>query len=269
MKEVAKNVIQATGLRRQHVAAARMYCERHWLATTANAQAINARTKGRILCYHSVGQSASGVNDVKPDQFRRQIELALRSGFRFVPPARIAETGGDPKDLAITFDDAWASVLSEASPILREYNIPWLLFVVTSWSDHKSNWARESILSWPELDRLAADGAQIGSHSVTHPDFSLIERGQMIDELSGSRETIRQRLGFAPTAFAIPYGQSMNWPPAAGEIARSVGYESVYAQAEQTRPIETIPRTFVTRFDGDRIFNALLRGAYDRWEEWV
>jgi peptidoglycan/xylan/chitin deacetylase (PgdA/CDA1 family) len=269
MNSTLKKIIHAVGLRREHVAAARMYCERHWLATTANARAVNARTTGRILCYHSVGQSASGVNDVGPEQFRRQIEMALHLGFRFVSPTHIAQTGGDPRELAITFDDGWTSVLRKAAPILRDYNIPWLLFVVTSWSDQKSNWAKEHILPWLDIERLMAEGAQIGSHSVTHPDFAQIEEARMIDELGGSRETIRQRLGLAPTAFAIPYGQSMNWPLTADRAARNTGYDTVYAQAEDTRPSNTLPRTFVTRFDGDRIFRALLSGAYDRWEEWV
>jgi peptidoglycan/xylan/chitin deacetylase (PgdA/CDA1 family) len=268
MKKALKKIIRATGIRRPHVAAARMFCERHLLAATTSAKS-RVRSAGRVLCYHSIGQAASGVNDVRPEQFRRQIELALRSGFRFVPAAQIARTGGGPTDLAITFDDGWTSVLSKAAPILRGYGIPWLLFVVTSWSDHQSAWAKEFILPWRDIDRLMAQGAQIGSHSVTHPDFASIERAQMIDELGGSRETIRQRLGFAPTAFAIPYGQSMNWTSEADEIAREAGYEAVYAQAEETRPSGTVPRTFVTRFDGDRIFNALLRGAYDRWEEWI
>lgn len=171
-------------------------------------------------------------------------------------------------DLAITFDDGWTSVLSEAAPILRDYGIPWLLFVVTSWSDHQSAWAKEFILPWRDIDRLMAQGVQIGSHSVTHPDFALIQRNQVVDELYGSRDIILRRLGFAPVAFGIPYGQSTNWTPAAAESAREAGYETVYAQAEETRPSGTVPRTFVTRFDGDRIFNALLRGAYDRWEEW-
>jgi peptidoglycan/xylan/chitin deacetylase (PgdA/CDA1 family) len=268
MEKVLKKIVRATGLQRRRVAAARMFCERHLVATTS-AKSTRARSTGRILCYHSIGQAATGVNDVRPKQFCRQIELALRSGFRFVPPAQIARTGGSPMDLAITFDDGWTSVLSDAAPILRDYGIPWLLFVVTSWSDHQSAWAKESILPWRDIDRLMAQGAQIGSHSVTHPDFALIERNQMIDELCGSRDSILQRLGFAPADFGIPYGQSMNWPPVAGEIAREAGYETVYAQAEETRPNGTIPRTFVTRFDGDRIFNALLRGAYDDWEEWV
>jgi len=242
-----------------------MYFERQWLATTTTA----SRSIGRILCYHSIGQAAAGVNDVKPEQFRRQIELALHLGFRFVPAVQIARIGSTPVDLAITFDDGWTSVLSKAAPILHDYGIPWLLFVVSSWSDHQSTWAQESILPWREVEHLMAMGVQIGSHSATHPDFGSIERAQMIDELCGSRDVIKRRLGFAPSSFAIPYGQSMNWPPLAGEIAREAGYEIVYAQAEATRPNGTIPRTFVTCFDHDRIFSALLRGAYDRWEEWV
>jgi hypothetical protein len=47
----------------------------------------------------------------------------------------------------------------------------------------------------------------------------------------------------------------------ADELASEAGYQFAYVQAEDTRPSETIPRTFVTRFDGDRIFNALVRGA--------
>jgi peptidoglycan/xylan/chitin deacetylase (PgdA/CDA1 family) len=243
-----------------------MYCERHLLAATA---AWSTRSKGRILCYHSIGQAAAGVNDVKPEQFCRHIELALRSGFRFVPAERIAQGASSPMDLAITFDDGWTSVLSNAAPILQNYEIPWLLFVVSSWSDHCGAWAKEFILPWREIDQLMTKGAKIGSHSATHPDFGSIGKGQMMDELCGSREAIQRRLGFKPISFAIPFGQSMNWPALAGEFAREAGYEIVYAQAEQTRPNDTIPRTFVTCFDHDRIFKALLRGVYDRWEEWM
>ncbi len=269
MKKTLKRIIKATGLRRPHIAAARMFCERHSLAARAGARSTRVRSTGRILCYHSIGQAATGVNDVTPARFRRQIELALRSGFRFVPATEIARTGGGPKDLAITFDDAWSSVSSQAAPILRDYGIPWSVFAVTKWSDHVEPWSRDLILPWQELGRLMADGAEIGSHSVTHPDFGPLSRAQIVDELSSSRETIKQRLGVAPATFAIPFGQSLNWPPAASELAREAGYEFVYAQAEETRPSGTIPRTFVTCFDNDRIFSALLSGAYDRWEEWV
>ena len=78
-----------------------------------------------------------------------------------------------------------------------------------------------------------------------------------------------RRIGIKPDTFAIPFGQSANWTPEAGEIAKAAGYKVIFAQAEDTRPENTIPRTFVTKFDGDFIFNALLKGKFDRWEEWV
>ncbi|HML28744.1 MAG TPA: polysaccharide deacetylase family protein, partial [Hyphomicrobium sp.] len=110
---------------------------------------------------------------------------------------------------------------------------------------------------------------EIGSHSRTHPDFGSLEARYLTDELSGARKIIAERLGFAPTSFAIPLGQSMNWTAAAATAAREAGYEIIYAQAEETRPDDTVPRTFVTHFDDPRVFRALLDGVFDRWEEWV
>ena len=60
----------------------------------------------------------------------------------------------------------------------------------------------------------------------------------------------------------------MNWTPAAAVAARAAGYTTIYAQAEETRPDGTVPRTFVTSWDHDRIFRAALQGTFDRWEEW-
>ena len=266
MNKTLKRVVNRTGLQRKHVAAARMFGERHLLATIAGRR---ERQSGRILCYHSIGQPEMGVNDVTPGQFRRQIMLALNAGYRFVPASDIARTGGGPKDLAITFDDGLKSVQTHAAPILKEFAIPWSVFVVSKWSDQHHSWPKDFVLTWRDLEHLLADGAEIGSHSATHPDFGKIDRPQMVDELGNSRRAIERELGFTPQTFAIPLGQSMNWPQAAADAARETGYDIVYAQAEETRPRGTVPRTFVTRFDGDRVFRALLRGAYDRWEEWI
>jgi peptidoglycan/xylan/chitin deacetylase (PgdA/CDA1 family) len=266
MKKALKALAQTAGLQRHHVAAARMFCERQALARVSRTR---ARGRGRILCYHSVGQPSFGVNDVTPTLFRRHIELALEDGYRFVPARDIAATGGGDKDLAITFDDAATSVATAAEPILSEYKLPWTLFAVSSWSDHATTWARENLLTWNGLSDLLSKGAEIGSHSVSHPDFGRIEQDQIVDELELSRRAIEKHLGFAPETFAIPLGQSMNWTPAAHRAAEAAGYKIIYAQAEETRPEGTVPRTFVTRFDDDRIFRALLGGAFDRWEEWV
>ena len=265
-----KQIVKATGLRRRDLASARMCCERNVLATFETRFGLgDARSTGRILCYHSVGQPLWGVNDVSPRQFRRHLDLALRAGWRFVPASEIVRTGGGPKDLAITFDDGLKSVLTNAAPILAEYHVPWSLFVVSDWADGRQGWGPDVFLTWDDVAKLAAACVEIGSHSVTHPNFAWLDPAQTVDELGNSRRTIEQRLGIAPATFAIPLGQSKNWPEAAAAAAREAGYTTVYAQAERTHPHGTVPRTFVTAWDGDRIFRALLGGAFDRWEEWV
>jgi peptidoglycan/xylan/chitin deacetylase (PgdA/CDA1 family) len=267
MKQLVKQVVRGTGLRRSHLATARLCCERHLLATF-NSNRAGPRKVGRILCYHSIGQPAWGVNDVPVATFRKQIEFALNAGFEFVPASEIVLHGGKPKSLSITFDDGMKSVLEQGAPILAEYNIPWSIFIVSDWSDGEGSWPEGTFLNWKDVDRLAAAGAEIGSHSVTHPDFSTIEQSRIEDELGRSRDTIRSRIGIDPRSFAIPFGQSQNWPAIAAQAARRVGYDVVYAQAENTRPSHTVARTFITGFDGNRVFKAALDGAYDSWEEW-
>jgi peptidoglycan/xylan/chitin deacetylase (PgdA/CDA1 family) len=261
-----KTIARSAGLDRRRFAAARMCCERHVLASVGRQR---KRWIGRILCYHSVGQGEFGVNDVTPSQFRRHIELALANGYRFVPASEIVASGGQAKDLAITFDDGLRTVLTTALPILQDFGIPFSAFPVSEWSEGANEWARGKVMDWRDLEVLLNAGAELGSHSATHPDFGAIGEQQMIDELGGSRDLIQKRLGFAPKTFAIPMGQSTNWKEIAGKAAREAGYEVIFAQAEETRPQGTVARTFVTKFDGDRIFKSLLKGKYDYWEEWV
>ncbi len=260
-----KRAVRAFGVERRHLAGPRMILEREGMSVLGRRM---RRSGGRILAYHSVGQPMMKHNDVPPKLFRRQMEWAAAQGYRFVPASEIARTGGDPTDLAITFDDGLRSVMTEAAPILKDFAAPWSLFVVTDWSEGASPWATDEVLNWRDLERLAAAGVEIGSHSATHPDFGRLDAAAAREELCRSRAMIDARLGFMPTSFAIPLGQSVNWTPVAMREAKAAGYDLVYAQAEETRSAGTIARTFITGFDNMRVFSAALSGVFDRWEEW-
>lgn len=243
--------------------ASRLFADRHALASFGRD---SRRTGGRILCYHSIDQPRWGVNDVSTRRFQQQIESALESGYRFVPAAELVRTGGGPRDLSVTFDDGPRSVLTAAAPILASYDIPFSVFVVSGWSEDGLG---GDALSWAEVSRLADLGAEIGNHSATHPDFSRIPKDQAVEEIGAAQELIEERTGIRTSTFAIPWGQSGNWPAHAHQAALELGYEVIYAQAEESRAPGTVARTFVTRADSPRIFDALLRGRYDRWEEWI
>lgn len=257
------------GMRRAQIAAGRMYAERNLLAIGSVFGDRPARTTGRILCYHSSGTPAWGVNDVRPADLRRHVETALGMGYRFVAADEIRRTGSNDRDLAITFDDGLSSVAANAAPILREFQIPWTLFVVTGWADGTHNFGDGLLLGWREIESLATQGATIGSHSVTHRNFRHLTADEVQYELFESRRAIMDRTGIPATSFAIPFGQSVDWSPEATAAATAVGYEAIYAQSEYRRPPGTVARTFITRFDDERIFRAVLRGVFDSWEEWL
>lgn len=261
---VLRRLARACGVNRQRVNAVRIACERKALAVGGRR---HARTGGRILCYHSFGQPECGINDVDPNRFARQIDQALRLGYRFVPAAEIARGGGARTDLAITFDDGFKSVLTRAFPVLSERGIPWSFFVVPLWCDEATRDGTDQILNWRDIERLVASGADLGSHSMTHPDFGRLDETAAMAELGESRRLIQARLGVAPDSFAIPFGQARNWTAFSGRAASAAGYGTVYAQAEKTRPRGTVARTFVTQFDDALVFRALLDGAFDAWEE--
>jgi peptidoglycan/xylan/chitin deacetylase (PgdA/CDA1 family) len=262
--EALKGVARRTGVRRRHVASLRVAFDRYRLALIPRQKAA---PRGRILCLHSVGTPEWGFNDLTPARFERHLASALNDGFRFVAAEEIARTGGAPRDLALTFDDGLRSVAHNVAPVLKSMNIPWTLFVVTGWAGGRYPGDPDLVLGWREIRRLADDGVAIGSHSVTHPQFARIADGDARTELEVSRRAIESNIGVAPTSFAVPVGRRRDWTPAAQAMAAECGYELVYAATEDTRPAGTIGRTFVTGWDGDRLFRAALTGAFDRWEE--
>jgi peptidoglycan/xylan/chitin deacetylase (PgdA/CDA1 family) len=233
--------------------------------------ALAARAKGarqsRILAYHSVGTPAWGVNDITPRDFERHLQIAVDDGWSFATPAQVLAEPDRPL-LALTFDDGATSVLTNAAPVLRHHGIPATAFLVTGWADGQHPDGYDHVLDWRGVDALRAAGLTVASHSVTHPDFGRLPVGEARRELEVSRERIRQMLGEETGEFAIPFGQSRNWTPAAAQAAAEAGYPTVYAQAVNTRPAGTIARTFITRIDRPVLFRAALAGAYDNWEEW-
>lgn len=245
------------------VVAGRLGAERWGLALRPPAV---ART-GRILAYHSIGTPGWGVNDVRPADFERHLQLAVDEGWTFATPADVL-AHPERKQLAITFDDGVASVLTHAVPVLRQHGVPATMFAVTGWADGQRPEGHRDVLDWKGLTALQDAGMTLGSHSVTHPDFGLLTADAALRELAESRVRLEQALGLDVREFAIPFGQSRNWTAAAGAAALQVGYTTVYAQSVDPRPAGTVPRTFITRIDRPTIFRAALAGAYDGWEEW-
>ena len=179
------------------------------------------------------------------------------------------------RTFAVTFDDAYSSVFERAFPILRELGVPGTVFVPTradrdglrhwegiaEWST--SEWRDELHgTSWPELGELQASGWEIGSHTRSHPDLTLLEERMVAEELEGSRLDCEEALGEPPTSIAYPYGQVNRLIVKA---ASDAGYQvaaalSLSSGTFSEGQLMSWPRMSVYREDADIRFKAKLAG---------
>lgn len=57
------------------------------------------------------------------------------------------------------------------------------------------------------IARMIKEGHIVGNHSVTHPDFSTLSEAQIIEELKGFDDYIRENFGYSSLYFRNPQGK--------------------------------------------------------------
>jgi peptidoglycan/xylan/chitin deacetylase (PgdA/CDA1 family) len=185
---------------------------------------------------------------VTPDSFERQIAYLLAHGWRATTFTAAALAPPSERTLAITFDDAFASVKRYALPILSGLGAPATVFAPTAFMDGAPSLKWDGIdhwlgtaaepelapLSWNELGELAELGWEIGSHTCNHPHLPRLDDAALEQELHASRERCAERLGRSCTSIAYPYGDVD--ARVAGATAR-VGYSAGAALSGSLRQL--------------------------------
>ena len=117
--------------------------------------------------------------------------------------------------VALTFDDGMRSVLTEASPILKDYAAPAHIFITSDLMDSPELWPPAGqvdgvpgfeMLNWDEVGELQNARFSIDAHTRTHPDMRRLEKTQIIEECAHCNERIERYTGRRPEFFAYPFG---------------------------------------------------------------
>ena len=122
-----------------------------------------------ILVYHHVANDTPQSTSISPKTFRAHLRYLHEQGFRVWPLSKVLDALAHPhrmeqKVVAITFDDAYASVYSNAFPALQTYNWPFTIFVSTDYLDKSF----KNYMTWSQLRILNNYGAEVGNHSRSH-----------------------------------------------------------------------------------------------------
>jgi peptidoglycan/xylan/chitin deacetylase (PgdA/CDA1 family) len=188
-----------------------------------------------VLCYHGVSSTWNADLSITPERFEHQLSLLVGRGWRGATFTEAVLSPPAPKTLAVTFDDALASVAELAEPILSALSLPATVFAPTAFVSSRQllcwegidHWqgtphARELMcMDWEQLRALVNKGWEIGSHSRTHPHLTQIDDSALREELGASMAECTQQLGRPCTSIAYPYGDVDD---RVSRVAGEVGY---------------------------------------------
>jgi peptidoglycan/xylan/chitin deacetylase (PgdA/CDA1 family) len=225
-----------------------------------------------ILTYHAVEHGPAPLC-VEPGLFERHLDCIVAAGVRSVTVGALADAirRGEPVDalVAITFDDAFASVAHTAWPLLAERGLAATVFCVAGYLGLESDWPTQAsaaprlpLADAAALRKLAAEGAELGSHGTTHAPVDGDDADLLDRELAGSRRSLEQDLGVPVRTLAWPYGIRSE---AAVSAARAAGYVAACTASpglvRADAPLFALPRVDAHYVRRSALLRAALRGS--------
>ena len=126
---------------------------------------------------------------------------------------------GEPKDgtkpiVAIIFDDAFASFMDNALPVLERYGLSSAVAVPVGVMGKSPDWPmgedyddnNEIVLDANSVVELDRRGCEIMSHTISHPNLTKISNDKLKTELCESKRILEEILGRDVDVITYPYG---------------------------------------------------------------
>jgi peptidoglycan/xylan/chitin deacetylase (PgdA/CDA1 family) len=162
-----------------------------------------------ILMYHVIGSPPPGAPYpglfVSPAQFRGQMLWLRAHDYHPVTLTQLwayRHGGRLPiHPIVLTFDDGYRGDYSVAMPLLHRLGWPGVLNLLVA-NLHRHGWG---LKTW-EVRRMVADGWQIASHTLTHPDLTTVSAAQLYQEVTVSRRVLQRLFGQPVKFFCYPAG---------------------------------------------------------------
>lgn len=208
-----------------------------------------------VLMYHFLGARKDTLvskNFVEPESFRKQMEFLKRFGYRVISIDELYEIKAGRRkprgrEIAITFDDGNVTFATEAFPILKNYEYPVMLFLVTEALKHET----QGSMSAGTVKELAKHKwISIGAHTRTHPILSELTESQIRDEIANSKIELEQVFGIPIFYMAYPGGA---FNPQIGKIAQEAGYRLAFTTSPKKLKTSEIGPFAMTRVKISRV----------------
>lgn len=208
------------------------------------ASGARAADHAVVFMYHHFGQVGLPATNIRLEQFEAHLEYLAAEDYTVWPLSRVVQAlrSGETmprRTVALTADDAYRSVMTEAWPRLKARGWPFTLFVATDQVDGGG----KRLLNWDDVRRLRDEGMEIAAHSAAHGHMADMTPEEAAADFERANRRFRNELGFTPEILAYPYGE---YSQALIDVARQAGYSAAFGQHSGPvgpgRPILALPR---------------------------
>lgn len=187
----------------------RVACENNRAAVGTIASLPAGKIRMPILTYHYI--EVHGTTTLpwlyhSPAVFEAQLKTLADNCYQsfFVSEVAAALEGKAAlawKPVAITFDDGYADMYTEAYPLLKKYKMKGTMYIIVNALDKPGYLTRE------QVKEMAASGyVEIASHTLNHANLNNSSWAVARYELLASKEALEKILARPVASLAYPYG---------------------------------------------------------------
>ena len=163
------------------------------------------------LMYHHIGILNDPHDEqypftITPGMFEKQLLFLKQHGYTPASEHDIVhayQTGHThvTKPVLLTFDDGHADNYTTLFPLLQKYQVPALIFLITS------RMGTPGYLTWEQVQEMHQSGlVAFGSHTCTHRRLRSLSDDEIWQELAQSKQILEEKLGVPVVSFCYPYG---------------------------------------------------------------
>lgn len=186
---------------------------------------------GRVIVPYAIVPYYHSIPDVSRNNFIKHVEYYINNTLP-LELNDLAMTRTDKPYIALTFDDAYRTVLDNAYPILCESGIPAILFSTCYTQGEHAPWNdsveyENKLMNSKELSKvLENDIFVLGSHTKTHRSLTQTTRQEASDEIINSKLFLEKFYRLPVKFLSFPHGE---YSLEHLELAKSAGYQHVFS----------------------------------------
>ena len=194
-----------------------------------------------VLMYHRFEENKYPSTNIRINNFIEHLDLIKKKQFKFINPNNFENAllnQKNKKKILLTIDDGFKSFYNNAWPILKEREIPFILFVNTR------EVGTNGYMNWDQINEIAKEKfVHIGNHSFSHEYLVDMNNEEIIYDINHAIADFKSNLGYSSPFFSYPFGEYSN---DFKEIVKNFGFKYAFGQhsgvADETKDFYELPR---------------------------